>query len=117
MLESSFGVINMGAMLRSLFRSQLLDPLKLRGIIMYAPQFVRVFWRLMNDDRVRLTTKLVPFLGLILLISPPALELDAIPFIGELDWLVIGYLALKTFIWLCPVDAVRDHVGQVARGR
>jgi hypothetical protein len=106
----------MGAMIRLLFRSQLLDPLKLRGLVLYAPKFVRVFWRLMNDERVRFTTKLVPFLGLILLLSPPALELDTIPIIGELDWLVIGYLALKIFIWLCPADVVRDHVARVARG-
>jgi hypothetical protein len=106
----------MGSMLRSFFRMQLLDPLKLRGMILYMPQFARVFWRLMSDDRVAFTTKMIPFLGLIMLLSPPALELDAIPFIGELDWLVIIYFALKLFVWLCPADAVRDHVGRVARG-
>ncbi len=106
----------MGAMWRSFFRFRLLDPLKMRGMIVYLPHFVRVFWRLMNDRRVATTAKLVPFLGLILLISPPALELDAIPFIGELDWVVIGYLSLRLFIWLCPADVVRDHVGHVARG-
>ena len=106
----------MGSMLRSFFRMQLLDPLKLRGMILYMPQFARVFWRLMSDDRVAFTTKMIPFLGLIMLLSPPALELDAIPLIGELDWLVIGYLSLKVFIWLCPPDVVREHVSQIGRG-
>jgi len=106
----------MGAMLRSILRMQLLDPLKLRGLLLYLPQFARVFWRLMHDSRVGLTTKMVPFLGLLLLISPPVLELDMIPIIGELDWLVIGYFTLRLFIWLCPADIVREHVGTVARG-
>jgi hypothetical protein len=106
----------MGAILRSFFRMQMLDPLKVRGLILYLPQFVRVFWRLMNDRRVAMTTKMVPFLGLLLLLSPPALELDAIPFIGELDWMIVGFLTLKLFVWLCPVDVVRDHVGNIAHG-
>ena len=102
--------------MRSFLRMQLLDPLKLRGIIAYLPQFARLFWRLMQDARVPLTTRCVPLLGLIALISPPALELDAIPIIGELDWMVVGYLTLKLFIWLCPPDVVREHVGRIARG-
>ena|ERR1700674_3169150 len=106
----------MGAILRSIFRSQLLNPLRVRGFILYLPQFVRVFWRLMNDSRVGITTKMVPFLGLLLLVSPPALELDAIPFMGELDWMLVGFLTLKLFIWLCPPEVVSDHVGRVARG-
>lgn len=106
----------MGAMLRSILRMQLLDPLKVRGFILYLPKFVRVFWRLMNDARVGFTTKAIPFLGLLLLISPPVLELDAIPIIGELDWLVIGYFSLRLFVWLCPPDVVREHVGRVAHG-
>jgi hypothetical protein len=106
----------MGAMMRSFLRLQLLDPLKLRGLLLYLPQFLRVFWRLLNDPRVGLTTKTVPFMGLILLLSPPALELDAIPIIGELDWLLVAWLSLKLFIWLCPSDVVREHVSRIARG-
>jgi len=95
---------------------QLMGPLQMRGLIMFLPQFVRVFYRLMRDPRVSSLAKAVPLLGVLALISPPLLELDFIPIIGELDWLVIGYLALKIFIWLCPADVVRDHVGRVARG-
>ena len=63
-----------------------------------------------------LLAKLVPVLGLLLMLTPPALELDFIPFIGELDWLLVGYLSLKVFIWLCPPDVVREHVSHIARG-
>ncbi|MGH7932406.1 MAG: hypothetical protein ACREQN_04470 [Candidatus Binataceae bacterium] len=83
---------------------------------MYLPQFVRVFYRLMKDRRVSILAKMVPIVGLLVLITPPALELDLIPLVGELDWLLVGYLTLKIFIWLCPPDVVREHVAQVARG-
>jgi len=55
-------------------------------------------------------------MGLLLMLTPPALELDMIPIVGELDWILVGYLALKVFIWLCPPDVVREHVSQIARG-
>jgi hypothetical protein len=95
---------------------QLLNPLRVRGMLAYMPQFFRVFWRLMNDRRVSFLAKIVPPLGLLLLITPPAVELDLVPIIGELDWLLVGYLSLKLFIWMCPPDVVREHVAQVARG-
>ena len=95
---------------------QLLSPARLGGFVMYLPRFVRVFYRLMIDQRVSFLAKLVPPMGLMLLITPPALELDFVPLIGELDWILVGYITLKIFIWLCPPDVVREHVAQVARG-
>ena len=103
-------------MFGSFLRMQLLNPRRVRGMVLYLPHFVRVFWRLMGDRRVSMLAKLVPPLGLLLLITPPALELDFVPIIGELDWLLVGYLTLKLFIWMCPPDVVREHVAQVARG-
>jgi hypothetical protein len=100
----------------SFLRMQLLNPRRVRGMLLYLPHFIRVFWRLMGDRRVSMLAKLVPLLGLLLLITPPALELDFVPIIGELDWLLVGYLTLKLFIWMCPPDVVREHVAQVARG-
>jgi len=58
--------------------------------------------------------KLVPILGVILAISPPNLELEIIPVFGELDFLLIVFLALKLFVWLCPPDVVREHVARIA---
>jgi hypothetical protein len=95
---------------------QLLGPLQMRGLIMFLPQFARVFWRLMTDARVSIIAKAVPALGVLALISPPLLELDFIPIVGELDWIVVGLICLKLFIWLCPPDVVREHVSDVARG-
>jgi hypothetical protein len=106
----------MAGIFSSFLRMQMLDPLKLRGLVLYLPQFARLFYRLINDSRVPLTTKFVPFLGVLMLLSPPALELDMIPIIGELDWLLVGYITLRLFVWLCPADVVREHVSRIARG-
>ena len=103
-------------MFRSILKMQLLNPLRVRAFITYLPQLSRVFYRLMVDARVSVLTKLVPLLGLMLLLTPPALELDLVPIIGELDWLLVGFLTLKLFVWLCPPEVVREHVTQVARG-
>lgn len=95
---------------------QLLNPLRMRGMLAYLPQFIRVFWRLMHDRRVSFLAKMTPIIGILLLITPPALELDLVPIIGELDLLLVIYVSLKVFIWMCPPDVVREHVAQVARG-
>jgi hypothetical protein len=95
---------------------QFLGPMQLSRLVMYLPQFVRLFYRLITDERVPMLAKAVPAMGVLLMFTPPALELDMIPFIGELDWILVGYIALKVFIWLCPADVVREHVSQIARG-
>jgi hypothetical protein len=88
---------------------QLMGPLQMRGLLMFLPHFLRVFWRLMHDARVSMLAKSVPFLGVLTLMSPPLLELDFIP-------IIVGIICLKIFIWLCPPDVVREHVSNVARG-
>ena len=93
----------------------MLSPSRVGGLLMHLPSFVRVFYRLMTDPRVSLIAKLVPPFGLLLLFTPPALELDFVPLIGELDWLLVILISLKVFIWMCPPDVVREHVAQVAR--
>ncbi len=94
---------------------QLLSPSRVGGFLTHLPSFLRVFYRLMTDHRVSPIAKLVPLLGLLLLLTPPALELDFIPLVGELDWLLIIFISLRVFIWLCPPEVVREHVTQVAR--
>jgi uncharacterized membrane protein YkvA (DUF1232 family) len=99
-----------------MLRMQFLGPMQLSRLVMFLPQFVRLFYRLITDERVPMLAKMVPAMGLLLMLTPPALELDMIPVIGELDWIVILYLSLKVFIWLCPPDVVREHVSQIGRG-
>ena len=99
-----------------MLRMQFLGPMQLSRLVMFLPQFVRLFYRLISDERVPMLAKMVPAMGLLLMLTPPALELDMIPIVGELDWILIAYLSLKVFIWLCPPDVVREHVSQIGRG-
>jgi hypothetical protein len=98
-------------------RMHFLPPLQLSRLVGYLPQFVRVFWRLMKDPRVPLLAKLVPVLALLLMMSPPAIELDLVPILGEIGWLVVGVLAFKILVWLSPPAVVREHVSKIARGQ
>ena len=54
-------------------------PLQMRGLIMFLPQFARVFWHLMADKRVSVITEAVPFLGVFALISPALRETQLHP--------------------------------------
>jgi hypothetical protein len=103
-------------MFSSWLRMQLFNPARIRGLVLYFPHFIRLFYRLMADRRVSILAKMIPLLGLLLLFTPPALELDFIPGLGQLDWLIVGYLSLKLFLWLCPPDVVREHVARIGRG-
>jgi hypothetical protein len=103
-------------MFQRILRMQLLNPARVGGVISHLPQFVRVFYRLMRDERVSVFAKIVPFLILALMLTPPAMELDFVPIIGEIDWILAVYVALKVFVWLCPPDVVREHVGRIAHG-
>jgi hypothetical protein len=103
-------------MFRQFLRMQFLAPHKVGGMLTYLPQFGRVFWRLMGDARVSILAKAVPVLALLLMFTPPAIELDFVPIVGELDWILVIILALKLFVWLCPPEVVREHVSRIARG-
>jgi hypothetical protein len=103
-------------MFRQFLRMQFLSPMTVGRIVAYLPQFVRVFWRLMTDPRVPILPKMVPVLALLLMFTPPALELDFVPLVGELDWILVSVAALKLFVWLCPPEIVREHVSRIGRG-
>jgi hypothetical protein len=98
-----------------LLSMRFLRPLQMQKLLMYLPQFARVFYRLMKDVRVPILPKLVPWMALLVMLTPPALELDMIPIIGELDWMLVAFVSFKIFIWLCPPDIVREHVTAIAR--
>ena len=103
-------------MFRQFLRMQFLSPMAVGRVVAYLPQFVRVFWRLMTDARVPILPKMVPVLALMLMLTPPAIELDFIPLLGELDWILVAVAALKLFVWLCPPEIVREHVSRIGRG-
>jgi len=71
----------------------------------------RLAWRLLRDSRVPDWVKMIPFAGLIYLLSPIDLLPDfALPGLGEIDDVVVLLLALKMFVDLSPASIVAEHL-------
>ena len=88
----------------------------LRGLrfLRHLPDFVRLYWRLLKDRRVSIWPKALLVLSLVYVVSPVDLIPDVIPFIGEVDDLIVLIAACRLFIYMCPRDVVRAHVQQIA---
>ncbi len=98
-----------------------MPPLQLgwRGVrfLRHLPDFVRLYWRLFRDHRVSIWPKILLVLSAVYVVSPIDLIPDVLPFIGEVDDLIVLITACRLFIYLCPREVVREHVQQIdARG-
>lgn len=85
-------------------------------VLRYLPHFVRLYWRLLCDRRVSIWPKALLLLSALYVISPVDLIPDFIPFVGELDDLVIVIAACRLFMTMCPREVVQEHVHQIAGG-
>jgi uncharacterized membrane protein YkvA (DUF1232 family) len=65
-------------------------------------------WRLLWDERVPMSTKLVPFLAIAYIILPFDLLPDYFLGMGQVDDLVILLVGLRMFISLCPPGVVAE---------
>lgn len=94
--------------------------LGMRGIwqvVLYLPDFVKLFLCLFQDTRVSLIAKLVPLGSLAYLIVPVDLLPDVFPILGQLDDFVVLLFGLRLFLRLCPRAVVHQHVKAIASGR
>lgn len=82
---------------------------KVREIV----QQLRLAYNLMRDERVGLTAKLIPLLGLLYIISPIDLVSDLVPGLGQLDDLAVLVFALRMFFEFSPQDIVKEHLERV----
>jgi uncharacterized membrane protein YkvA (DUF1232 family) len=74
----------------------------------------RLVWRLWRDGRVPGWIKLIPFAGLVYLLSPIDLIPDLmLPGLGQLDDLAVVLLAVKMFVDLSPPGVVREHLDEM----
>lgn len=85
--------------------------------IMQAPNFIKLFWRLLTDRRVSTLSKLPLIVGLLYFVIP----LDLIPEfplvgLGYLDDIAVLYLAARLFVKLCPAQVVEEHVRLIDQG-
>jgi uncharacterized membrane protein YkvA (DUF1232 family) len=89
--------------------------LGLRGLrfLRHLPDFVRLYWRLLRDRRVSIWPKALLVLAVIYVVSPIDLIPDFLPFVGEVDDLIVIIAACRLFIYLCPREVVRDHVQRI----
>ncbi len=73
----------------------------------------RIAWRLMWDNRVPLSAKIIPILTVLYILSPLDLIPDFIPFWGQLDDLAILLLGIRFFIAVSPkaiVESIRAEI-------
>ncbi len=82
----------------------------------HLPNFLKLFWRLFKDGRVGFMPKLLLLLMAAYVVMPVDLLPDFFPGLGQLDDLLLVFLGLKGFIWLCPREVVREHVKAIAAG-
>jgi len=80
------------------------------------PNFVRLYWRLLQDRRISIWPKALLVVALAYVISPVDLIPDVVPFLGEVDDLVFVLAMCRLFVYLCPPDVVREHVRRIDAG-
>lgn len=81
--------------------------LKEYGIAML--ENLRLAWRLFWDRNVNTSTKLIPLLAVIYVLSPIDLLPDIIPALGVTDDVGVFIVALDFFIRSAPENVVRRH--------
>ena len=84
--------------------------------VRHLPNFMRLYWRLFRDARVSIWPKALIVVSLLYLASPIDIIPDVIPFLGEVDDLVVLIIACRLFMYMCPRDVVREHVRRIAAG-
>lgn len=83
----------------------------------HLPTFVRLYWRLLQDPRVRLRWKAALLGACLYVVSPVDLIPDfALPLLGQLDDLAIFLLAARGFIRNAPREVVLEHLERIERG-
>ena len=80
------------------------QPIKYRtGVFVRIANYLKLFWRLLNDQKVSLFLKLIPLIASMYVISP----MDR--FVPVVDDLVILFLGIYLFVELCPENIVNAH--------
>jgi uncharacterized membrane protein YkvA (DUF1232 family) len=76
----------------------------------HLPEFCRLFYRLINDERVALGPKLLVARLLVYVILPTDLVPDFLLGLGQLDDAAVLLGGLKLFLRLCPPETVEEHL-------
>ncbi len=97
-------------------RKTVTAPARRLGAIGFVIRNLRLTWGLIRDRRVGLLTKLsIPGVLLLYVISPAVL-LNAIPVVGEIDDVAIAAIAISLFLRLVPRPLVQEHQARLEGG-
>jgi uncharacterized membrane protein YkvA (DUF1232 family) len=84
------------------------------GSLVQVVRTLRLVWRLVNDPRVPILSKLIVPAAIIYVVWPLDLIPDAIPFLGQLDDVGVVVLGIRFFIQACPAEIVMEHRRAIA---
>ncbi len=86
-------------------------------LLINLPSFVKLFSRLIKDERVAPGPKLLVAALLAYIILPMDLVPDFLVGLGQMDDLVVLIFGLRLFLRLCPEDVVQEHIRAVGARR
>jgi uncharacterized membrane protein YkvA (DUF1232 family) len=99
-------------------RAEATSGAKALDLLLHLPSLVRLYWRLFRDHRVPIWAKALLVGAFAYVVLPFDLIPDVIPFVGEVDDLMVVILAARWFIQWCPPEIVREHAAAIgARSR
>jgi len=90
-----------------------LDRTRVLNVLIHLPNFIRLYWRLLRDGRVSVWPKALLVGALAYVVLPFDLIPDVIPFVGEVDDIVILLAAARWFLAWCPPAVVREHASAI----
>jgi uncharacterized membrane protein YkvA (DUF1232 family) len=82
---------------------------RMRNLLMFLPNMVRLLGRLLKDSRVPLTEKTLFIAAIVYVISPLDFIPDFIPFVGQVDDLFLVSLTLLRLVNRTDESIVRQH--------
>ena len=97
--------------LKHLFFKGVKNPAGAVNLIMNLPKLLKLYYRLFKDPRTPLHLKLVLVLAIAYSISPLDLIPDFLmPLIGQIDDLIVLFIAFRYFLKNCPPELVLEHI-------
>jgi uncharacterized membrane protein YkvA (DUF1232 family) len=86
-------------------------------LLFHLPSFLKLFWRLIGDQRVSVSPKLIVAGILAYVILPMDLLPDFLIGVGQMDDLAVILGGLKLFLRLCPREVVQEHLRAISDRR
>ena len=89
------------------------DRTRALNVVLHLPNFIRLYWRLLRDARVSIWPKAMLLGALAYVVMPFDFVPDVIPFVGEVDDVIILLAAARWFLDWCPPVVVREHAAAI----